>query len=322
MSYIILIMVEIKIDRSELLLTTSSNIVPESELNENTISKDNFILDSFSTESVTIVKGEVDENHLLFFDEKLRETNTVVLHFQIKGELYNNKEDFEFNCGESEQLIIRYPSTLTKHSFRVKGFFFRIYIKSSLVDKYLNQFEISNFQSNTPYVFTNIHPMPITICMDLLLQKLINNKKEGVLRAIYSDSLILELMLLQLEQIHQHRCSLQCTQMMIRLERMYKAKEILIRNYKKPPTLRKLAIELGTNDCTLKIEFKKVFGVSAYAFLTDYKMGIAKDYLLEDRLSIAEISEHLGYKNATHFTAAFKKYHELTPSRFKAQYGK
>lgn len=177
MSYIILIMVEIKIDRSELLLATSSNIVPESELNENTISKDNFILDSFSTESVTIVKGEVDENYLLFFDEKLREANTVVLHFQIRGELYNNKEDFEFNCGESEHLIIRYPSTLTKHSFRVKGFFFRIYIKSSLVDTYLNQFEISNFQVNTPYVFTNIHPMPITICMDLLLQKLINNKK-------------------------------------------------------------------------------------------------------------------------------------------------
>ncbi|TDS64279.1 AraC-like DNA-binding protein [Myroides indicus] len=322
MSYFTFIMVEIKVDRSEQLLASGADIVPESVLNENIISKKNFTLDSFSTESITIVRGEIDENYLLFFNEKLTESGTVVLHFQIEGELFNNREVFEYNCSRAEQLIIRYPSSPVIHSFRVKGTFFRIYIKSSLVDKYLQQFEAFNFEENEPYTFTNIHPMPITICMDLLLQKFINNKKEGVLRAIYFDSMILELMLLQLEQIQQHHCSLQCTQKKLHIDKMYKAKEILIQNYKKPPTLKQLAIELGTNDCTLKIEFKKVFGVSAYAFLSDYKMGIAKDYLLENRLSIAEISENLGYKNATHFTAAFKKYHEITPSGFKAQYGR
>ncbi len=322
MAYIVFIMVEIKIDGSEFLLASNSSIVPVSELNENIVSKEHFTLDSFSTEFITLVRVNVEEDHQLFFDEKLKESGTVVLHFQLEGDLYNNTADFEFNCGASEQLIFRYPNVPITHSFRVKGAFFRIYIKSSLVDKYLNHFEEITTEKNEPYVFTNIHPMPITVCMDLVLQKFINNKKEGILKTIYFDSLILELMLLQLEHIHQHRCSEQCTQMMVQLDKMYKAKEILVRNYKKPPTLKKLAIELGTNDCTLKVEFKKVFGVSAYAFLADYKMGMAKDYLLEDRLSIAEISERLGYKYATHFTAAFKKYHELTPSGFKAQYGK
>lgn len=268
MADIVFIMVEIKIDGSAFLLASSSSIVPIPEFNEPIISKEHFTLDSFSTEYITLVRGNVAENHLLFFDEKLKESGTVVLHFQLAGDLYNNTADFEFNCGACEQLIFRYSDVPITHSFRVKRAFFRIYIKSSLVDKYLNHFEANTSEKKEPYTFTTIHPMPITVCMDLVLQKFVNNKKEGVLKTIYFDRLILELTLLQLEQIQQHRCSVQCTQMMTQLDKMYKAKEILIRNFKKPPTLKKLAIELGTNDCTLKIEFKKVFGVSAYAFIS------------------------------------------------------
>jgi AraC-like DNA-binding protein len=37
-------------------------------------------------------------------------------------------------------------------------------------------------------------------------------------------------------------------------------------------------------------------------------MGIAKTRLLDPKLKISDIAEKLGYKHATHFSAAYKKH--------------
>ena len=51
-----------------------------------------------------------------------------------------------------------------------------------------------------------------------------------------------------------------------------KAKDIIISNMSEPPTLQKLANEVGLNLKKLKEGFKQIFGDTVYSFLFDYKI--------------------------------------------------
>jgi AraC-like DNA-binding protein len=60
--------------------------------------------------------------------------------------------------------------------------------------------------------------------------------------------------------------------------------------------------------------FKKLFGRSIFEFISDKRMELAMNLLRERNLSVMEISRTLGYKNPNHFSAAFKKKFNMTPS--------
>ncbi|MEX2568569.1 MAG: helix-turn-helix domain-containing protein [Cyclobacteriaceae bacterium] len=47
-------------------------------------------------------------------------------------------------------------------------------------------------------------------------------------------------------------------------------------------------------------------------------MHQARKRLLEERLSVYEVSEMAGYKNPQHFSTAFKKFFGFNPSRLKS----
>ncbi len=69
-------------------------------------------------------------------------------------------------------------------------------------------------------------------------------------------------------------------------------------------------------DSILKI-FSDVKGVSILQFIVLQKIERAKQMLLYENLSLAEISEKLCYKNKHYFIAQFKKHTGLSPAYFK-----
>nr|WP_301005439.1 helix-turn-helix transcriptional regulator [Lunatimonas sp.] len=84
-----------------------------------------------------------------------------------------------------------------------------------------------------------------------------------------------------------------------------------------PPSLRKLALEVGTNESHLKRHFKEAFHQTVYGFVIDKRMEKALELLKDKDLKIVEIAERLGYKHATHFSAAFKKYFGGHPKDYR-----
>ena len=67
----------------------------------------------------------------------------------------------------------------------------------------------------------------------------------------------------------------------------------------------------------LNKEFCRVFGYSIHEFTLAEKMNQAKLLLENTDKMIYQIAEEVGYKNATHFTAAFKKQLGVTPKQYK-----
>lgn len=98
--------------------------------------------------------------------------------------------------------------------------------------------------------------------------------------------------------------------------KLRKAKDILIENMTEPPTLPDLANEVGLSLKKLKEGFKQVYGDSAYSFLFDYKMEVARKLLESNNYNVNEVGLKIGYSTASHFIAAFRKKYGTTPKKY------
>lgn len=70
----------------------------------------------------------------------------------------------------------------------------------------------------------------------------------------------------------------------------------------------------------LQSSFKKVYGLTIYAYMLDINMRSAAERLVETELSILEIASEYGYDNASKFAAAFRRVMGTTPARYRKRY--
>ena len=64
--------------------------------------------------------------------------------------------------------------------------------------------------------------------------------------------------------------------------------------------------------------FREIYGKSAFALLTEYRMKVAADLLHDERdLTIMEIASETGYSDPSPFVKAFHKFFGLYPDKFR-----
>ncbi|MBR1384137.1 MAG: helix-turn-helix transcriptional regulator [Ruminococcus sp.] len=84
-------------------------------------------------------------------------------------------------------------------------------------------------------------------------------------------------------------------------------------------TVEELSKRFDLPPATLRNVFKAVYGSPIYKYIKSYKMKAAASMLISDRsLTIAEISQRLGYDNASKFSAAFKDVMGVTPHAYRS----
>lgn len=71
------------------------------------------------------------------------------------------------------------------------------------------------------------------------------------------------------------------------------------------------------NENKLKSLFKQVHGKTAFTYLREMRMKMAAKLLKQDRMSVIEIANEVGYSNASHFARAFKEQHQLLPKAYQ-----
>lgn len=100
------------------------------------------------------------------------------------------------------------------------------------------------------------------------------------------------------------------------VQKLKKAKEIIIANMGEPPGLQELADQVGLNLKKLKMGFKQIYGDTVYGFLFDYKMEYARRLLDSGSYNVNEVGLKIGYSTASHFIAGFKKKFGTTPKKY------
>lgn len=78
-----------------------------------------------------------------------------------------------------------------------------------------------------------------------------------------------------------------------------------------------LANLAGFNSTKLKRDFKKLYGVTIFKYITALRMEVAKSLITQEGATIAYAAFEVGYANPQHFTTAFKRTMGYVPSELK-----
>ena len=75
-----------------------------------------------------------------------------------------------------------------------------------------------------------------------------------------------------------------------------------------------LAKQFGISPTKLKSDFKTQYGTSIFQFFREKQMQLAEQLIQSKQYTIKEVAQHLGYENASKFSAAFKECRGVLPS--------
>lgn len=162
--------------------------------------------------------------------------------------------------------------------------------------------------------------LPTNPVMRRLIDDMLYCPFTGMVKKIFVESKVMELVSLV---VHQAKGVITKENGDFRkddMEKLHMAREIIVQRMHEPCSLMQLARLSGLNDFKLKKGFREVFGTTVFGYLLEERMNLGRRLLIEGQRSILEISQEVGYKNATHFTAAFKRHFGYLPSDVKNIY--
>lgn len=249
--------------------------------------------------------------------------NMVVLCFVLDGEVETNTPGMgSIKIGKGLHNICYMPS-ISGELRCPCGHFDAFYVGMPLVlfKSYLPNLPLTfnNFNQKTKgnkFAFLRKEHAHISHKIYRIIDDICTYKTDKQFQNLFIKAKIIELVSAQLEQL----CTLPSAVSPINketIDKMYIVRNFILNHLGDYYSLKDLAKKAGTNEHTLKKEFKKLFGETVFGFWSDAKMEKAQTMLLLDNKSINQVSEAVGYKNPQHFSTAFKKKFNMTPSIFK-----
>lgn len=93
--------------------------------------------------------------------------------------------------------------------------------------------------------------------------------------------------------------------------------KIIKTEFEKELSLEYIAKQVNLVPAYLSYLFKKETGENLVKYITDFRMGKAKELLEEGNLKIVQVGKACGYENPSYFNRLFKNYYEITPKQFR-----
>ena len=262
---------------------------------------------------------------LVYFDTDIE---SIEIHFALEGRGRSHSKDFpkQINFKTNQHNLIyasEFKGAIEWCSDRdIK--IFEVNLWPTFFKKYLpegNLFDVfrENIEKKRASILSN-HNYPITPQMMTLIHQILNCNRTGQFKRMFLESHVIELLMLQMEQISNHGCRVFCPANKQHQDKIYAVKDILSQQFTGDVTLHSLAQQVGTNEYTLKKGFKELFGTTVFGYWNQVKMEEAKTLLSEGLMSVAEVSNRVGYKNPQHFSTAFKRKFGISPGSIRQRY--
>ncbi|MEX0267525.1 helix-turn-helix transcriptional regulator [Leptolyngbyaceae cyanobacterium UHCC 1019] len=145
---------------------------------------------------------------------------------------------------------------------------------------------------------------------------------QGATRRVYLEAKAVELIALRLAMLGE-ALEPKPTQRLKsnEIDRIHWARDILIEHLNDPPSLLKLARQVGLNDYKLKAGFREVFGTTVLGYLQVERMELARSLLVESAMRVKDVAEAVGYCKASQFSELFKRQFGVNPKAYQQQHG-
>lgn len=260
-----------------------------------TISK--FKLNTDLVYSLPIQKEILQISFLLTGEKIIQLENNTVVFYENKESYMANIKKFNGNIKILSQKLFKEVKIRLSKSFLIQQGFISDYDLKKLTDKNLI--------------------LPIT---DEIYQILINLERKDISSTsnkLYLKAKTFELIAIQLEHYKKRDTTINPISQDKTLKKLYVVKQLIKSNIHKNYTVNELGDEVGLPGYTLNKEFIRIFAYSVNEYSSNEKMKTSKLMLENTNKLIYQIAEEVGYKNATHFTAAFKRKFNTTPKKFR-----
>jgi AraC-like DNA-binding protein len=158
-----------------------------------------------------------------------------------------------------------------------------------------------------------LHQQPMTPALSRLLDELLYSDARGGSRQLLLEAKGLELLAILMDELTLASLAL-APLGPADVERLERARRVLLARMACPPALPELAREVGLNEFKLKSGFRELFGTSVFGYLRAERMERARRLLAEGRLNVSEVAGRVGYANPSKFASAFRKHFGVPPS--------
>lgn len=194
-----------------------------------------------------------------------------------------------------------------------------IYFEKSFLSKYIPSDHpfISRLDSKSMALIGS-NNLSVSPKIQSVIQDIINCGFDGHLKKLYTQAKVIELLTLQLVQFEEDTSESNALKQSD-IDKMMLVKDLISKDFRESFSLSYLSRVAGTNEQYLKKNFKILFGSTVFNYILACKMEKAKELLLHGEYKIADIAELIGYKHATHFTSAFKKFFGYLPQKIKGK---
>jgi AraC-like DNA-binding protein len=243
-------------------------------------------------------------------------------YFKLSG-------DLTFGVNRTEPLRLNRPSLLVYHQppgYDAKEWTapsahercVAITLRSSyLVNEFLNPIDdappqLSMLTQEKPTKFQYVQ-LPLSADMFELATKLVDNPYSGVLRLVYTEGLMLELLCAAVDGFKELSLNPSGRYSDRDLRSLQAARTYIMKQLAPAPTIGKVAREAGINETSLKQGFKSVYGETIFDFSLRCRMQHALSMLRERGMPIARIAESVGYAHQTSFATAFRRHFGVSP---------
>lgn len=291
------------------------------------------ITELFKHNEQHVIRADIS-NGLVFFDislalsvektlklKNLDRMNFIVCVQRGKCLIKDNATDNNFTLNENSTYLFatsRQDMDITiKQSASSKIFI--LFIGDFFIKRYLsdNDNEPINFLYKTlqEEISLKLVNETLTDALSLyLIDKIINAKDSEKMHSMISEHRAIEYMIHRFSLLDLHLPTEHSAE---EIEIASKAKKIILLNYRQPPSIKALASLCGTNDFKLKKNFKKVYQTTIYAYVQKLRLERANLLLRENLMSVAQITNEIGYKHQGHFSAIFYKAYGVYPKDLK-----
>lgn len=267
----------------------------------------------FSEVKISISRFKLNKDLIINYD---CDADFTQLSFLLEGEKIISLNDIDYEILLESQESYMANMKQLKGSVRISSIKNFKEIKIRLSKMFLSKHGFS-----TDFEFKKISEknliLPITNELFSVLTNLEESSLKGISRKIFMEAKVLELLAIQIENYTNDGFYKKSINSSNTIKKLYRIKQILKDNLNQNYSIKDLSKEAGLNETLLKKEFMRLFGCSIADYCKTEKMTYAKDLLRGTQTPIYQIAEDIGYKNATHFSAAFKKYFGELPKQYR-----
>lgn len=175
---------------------------------------------------------------------------------------------------------------------------------------------LNKITGNRPFAASK-QSLAVTPAMQHIIQRLQTDKRQGPMKILLTQSRILELLALQVEQLStgkKERSAFSDDD----LQRLYALKEYIAVHFLDDGlSLTALSRTACLNEFKLKKGFKSAFGETVFGYVRRLRMDYAANLLHDTTQTVDEVADVLGYEHAHHFAKAFKDYSGYAPTAYR-----